>query len=113
MTPALSRGDTCELPATAVHWLTDDPQPGIVLVELVDAQGRPHQLVGKSAYFTGDLFPGSTYPRPAGIPCTIEDIDHGIATVRTLWVTSTEDMPFSFDVELAVLKPAPPGITLS
>jgi hypothetical protein len=106
MPPSLGKDDVGELPATAVCWLTDEPQPGLVLVELVDVHGRPHQLVGKSAYFSGDLAPTSTYPCPTGIQCTIEDVADGIATVSTWWVTSADDIPFSFDVQLDTLKPA-------
>ncbi|MFI9510849.1 hypothetical protein [Nocardia sp. NPDC052566] len=103
-------GDGCELPATAVFWLTDEPQPGIVLVELVDAYGRPHQLVGKSAYFGGDLWPTSTYPCPASIECTIDSVDDGIATVSTRWVTSmADDRPFVFDVRLDAIGPVTTG----
>lgn len=104
MEPALRKGDRCELPATAIIWLTDDPQPGIVLVELVDAIGRPHQLVGKSAYFGGDLQPTSIYPCPTIVDCIVEDINAGIATVSTQWMTGGPDAtPFVFDVHLEIL----------
>ncbi len=104
MPTSLGKDDVCELPATAICWLTDEPQPGLVLVELVDAHGRPHQLVGKCAYFGGNLFPTSTYPCSTSIQCTIEDVDAGIATVSTWWVTSADDTPFFFDVQLDTLR---------
>ena len=101
-----SRDDDCELPATAVCWLCDDPQPGLVLVEFADVYGRPHQLVGKSAYFGGDLLPTSTYPCPTSIDCTIEDVTDGIATVSTCWMTGgPDDTRFVFEVRLDVLAP--------
>ncbi|GAB2657446.1 hypothetical protein [Nocardia goodfellowii] len=110
----LGKGDGCELPATAVLWLNDDPQPGIVLVELADAYGRPHQLVGKSAMFGGELFPTSTYPCPTTIECTIEDVNDGIATVSTWWLSGgPDDVPFVFDVRLDILGPTdrrPPSL---
>ncbi|MEV0547969.1 hypothetical protein AB0H98_14250 [Nocardia salmonicida] len=108
MASILNRGDGCVLPAIAVYWLTDDPQPGIVLVELVDAHGRPHQLVGKSAYFgVGELLPTSPYPCPTSIQCRIEDIDGDLATVKTAdWLTGGPDhTPFVFDVYRDVLVP--------
>ncbi|WP_369372584.1 hypothetical protein [Streptomyces sp. cg36] len=83
MESSLVEGDGCELPATAVCWLTDDPQPGLVLVEFADAYDRPHQLVGKTAYFGGNLTSTSTYPCPTSIQCTIEDITDDVATVST------------------------------
>ncbi|MFF5035405.1 hypothetical protein [Nocardia salmonicida] len=115
MVARLRQGDGCELPAVAVYWLTDDPQPGIVLVELLDAHGRPHQLVGKSVYFGGELLPTSPYPCPTSIRCTIEDIDDDLATVSTAdWFTGGPDhVPFVFEVLLDILDPTnsrPPSV---
>ncbi|WP_225730559.1 MULTISPECIES: pyridoxamine 5'-phosphate oxidase family protein [unclassified Nocardia] len=104
--PSLGKGDRCELPATAFAWLTDDPQPGIVLVEFADAYGRPHQLVGKSVYFGGDLGRTSAYPRPTSIGCVIEDVKDGIATVSTELLEGGPDcVPFIFDVRVDILGP--------
>jgi hypothetical protein len=106
MEPGWGKGDKCELSATVVSWLADEPQPGLVLVEFADAHGRPHQLVGKSAYFSGDLLPTSTYPCPTSIQCTIEDVDDGIATVSTWWLTGgPDDARFVFDVRVEALLP--------
>lgn len=106
MEPSLAKGDGCELPATAVWWLSDEPQPGMVLVEFVDVHDRPHQLVGKSALFGGDLLPTSSYPCPTSIQCTIEDIDDDIATVSTQsLVGGPDDRRFVFEVRLDTLGP--------
>ncbi|MEU0539615.1 hypothetical protein ABZ319_07070 [Nocardia sp. NPDC005978] len=105
MEQRLSKGDGCELPAIAVHLLTDDPQPGIALVEFVDAHGRPHQLVGKTAYF-GGLTGTVAYPCPTSIECTLEDIEDDIATVSTRWLSGGPDhLRFVFEVRLEVLDP--------
>ncbi|MBQ0850346.1 hypothetical protein J8N05_19350 [Streptomyces sp. BH-SS-21] len=106
MGSSLGEGDGCELPATAVCWLTDDPQPGLVLVEFADAYDRPHQLVGKTAYFNGDLLSTSDYPCPTSIQCTIEDVTDDIATVSTWWLEGgPNNTRFIFDVWLDTLKP--------
>ena len=106
MASSLGKGDDCLLPATAACWLTDVPQPGLVLVELADAYTRPHHLVGKSAYFGGDLLPTSPYPCPTTIQCTIEDVDDDIAIVSTWWLTGgPDDTRFVFDVQLDTLWP--------
>ncbi|MEU4412691.1 hypothetical protein [Nocardia salmonicida] len=106
MKEMLGNGDGCELPAIAVYWLSDDPQPGIILVELVDVHGRPHQLVDKTAYFGEELLPTSTYPCLTTIQCTIEEIDDNIATVSTWWLSDgPDDVPFVFDVGLDTLSP--------
>lgn len=106
MEPSPGKGDGCELCATAVCWITDEPQPGLVLVEFADAYGRPHQLVGKSAYFGGDLLPTSAYPCPTSIQCTIEDVDDDIATVSTWWLSGgPHNTRFVFDVRLDTLGP--------
>lgn len=103
---SLTTGDGCELPATAVCWLTDEPQPGLVLVEFVDAYDRPHQLVGKTAYFEGNLLSSSVYPCPTSIQCTIEDVAEGIATVSTWWMSGgPNDTRFVFEVWLDTLRP--------
>jgi hypothetical protein len=91
-----------------VAWLTDEPQPGLVLVELADAHDRPHQLVGESAYFGGDLLPTSIYPCPTSIQCTIDDVNDDIATVSTRWLAGGPDnTPFVCDVRLDALIPHP------
>ena len=107
MQPVPAKGDDCHLPATAVCWLTDEPQPGLILVELTDARGRPYQLVGKVSYFDdgSDLTPDATYPRPVVVACTIDDVHHDIATVSTGWLSDRHGEPFVFDVPLTVLKP--------
>lgn len=107
--PVLAQGDDCDLPATAVCWLTDDPQPGLVLVELTDARGRHHQLVGKVAHFDDgtDLTPTASYPRPTLVACTIDRIDHDTATVSTRWVSDRHGEPFVFDVPLTTLQTSP------
>ncbi|MCU1641387.1 MAG: hypothetical protein JWN03_1662 [Nocardia sp.] len=105
MTSNLAVGDKCELPATAAYWLCDEPQPGLVLVEFVDALGRPHWLIDKCAIFGADLLPTSTYPRPTGIRCAIEEINGEIATVSPWWTISRRGIPFAFDVRLDVLIP--------
>ncbi|MFF3485542.1 hypothetical protein ACFYXC_20065 [Streptomyces sp. NPDC002701] len=105
MGKSLGEGDGCELPATAVYWLTDDPQPGLVLVEFVDAYERPHQLVGKTAYFSGDLHSASAYPCPTSTQCTIEEINDDIATVSTWWLEGgPNNTRFVFDVWLDTLE---------
>ncbi|MEU3935679.1 hypothetical protein AB0E85_27120 [Streptomyces sp. NPDC029044] len=102
----LGKGDGCELPAIAVCWLTDDPQPGLVLVEFADAYDRPHQLVGKTAYFGGNLLSTSAYPCPTSIQCTIEEVTDDIATVSTWWLEGGPDHTrFVFDVWLDTLAP--------
>ncbi|MET9564112.1 MULTISPECIES: hypothetical protein [Streptomyces] len=106
MDTGLGTGDGCELPATAIYWLTDDPQPGLVLVEFADAYGRPHQLVGKTAYFDGDLQSTTDYPCPTSTQCTIEEVNDGVATVSTWWLEGGPDNTrFVFDVWLDILKP--------
>ncbi|MGW4352557.1 hypothetical protein ACWELJ_10750 [Nocardia sp. NPDC004582] len=105
MTPNWATGDRCYLPATAAYWLCDEPQPGLVLVEVVDANGRPHWLVDKCAIFGADLLPTSTYPRATSIQCSIEEINGDIATVSPWWTISRAGMPFLFDVRVEILVP--------
>jgi hypothetical protein len=106
MGSTLNEGDDCLLPATAAFWVCDDPQPGIVHVEFVDANGRPHMLIGKAAYFGGDLYPDTKYPCPTDVPCTVEGIDGDIATVSTMLLDSyVFNSRFVYEVPLNVLTP--------
>ncbi|WP_307038411.1 hypothetical protein [Streptomyces canus] len=77
---------------------TTGPDPGGVR--------RPHQLVGKTAYFDGNLQPTSPYPCPTSIQCTIEEIADDVATVSTWWLEGgPNDTRFVFDVPLETLTP--------
>lgn len=102
-----AEGDACEFPAVAVCWLADEPQPGMVLVELSDVHGRPHQLVGKTAYFEDGvtLQSSAAYPMPVDVRCAIDKIDGGVATVSTWWVSDRYGNPFVFELPLDTLTP--------
>ncbi|WP_157172960.1 hypothetical protein [Nocardia exalbida] len=71
----------------AVRWVADD-QPGIIEVQLTDAEGVVHSLIDKLPIFDGteDLGPGSTYPVPVEIEVDlVEPIDGGNAVVDLRW----------------------------
>jgi len=101
-------GETGELPATAVRWLAVDPEPGLVLVELLDDFHRPRQLVGKGSDFGSgtDLTPDATYPRPTRVHCTVERVRYHSATVSIVGPTDIDGKPFICDVDRALLNPA-------
>jgi hypothetical protein len=100
-------GETCELPATAVRWLAVEPQPGLVLVELLDDWYRPSQLIGEAADFGNgtDLTPDGTYPRPTQVHCTIDRLSYDTATITILGPTDSKGRPFVTEVALSELNP--------
>jgi hypothetical protein len=61
--------------ATALRWISDEPQPGWIEVEFIDADGRRWLVHDKPPMFVeppGDGFlPTSSYPAPTLIPCDL------------------------------------------
>lgn len=56
-----------------VRFINDEPQPGVVECELVDANGKVHRFVEKTAVVSSDhLFRDAAYPRPGVIACEVE-----------------------------------------
>ncbi|MET8653530.1 hypothetical protein [Nocardia aurea] len=77
------------LKGTAVGWVGDDGElPGVIEVQLIDAEGTVHSLIDKVPIFgrTEDLGPDSTYPLPVDI-CVdlIERIDGDRALIELRW----------------------------
>ncbi len=61
--------------ATAMRWISDEPQPGRIEVEFVDPDGRRWFVRDKAPIFAeppGGFLPTSPYPMPTLIPCEIE-----------------------------------------
>jgi hypothetical protein len=62
------------LRATALRWISDEPQPGWVEVELVDADGRRWLVHDKPPIVAeppNGFLPTSSYPMPTLIPCHV------------------------------------------
>ena len=59
------------------RYVSDDPQPGIVECELIDANGESHLFIEKTSIVSeDDLDAHSSYPLPGLIACTILDRRH-------------------------------------
>ncbi|MFE6038700.1 hypothetical protein [Streptomyces sp. NPDC056452] len=70
--------------------MDDEPFPGIVEVQFIDATGRCRSLIDKCAIFArlDELAPDSTYPVEVTVACVIEcdavgTVDDEIVTVST------------------------------
>ena len=59
--------------ATAIRWVSGEPQPGIVDVEIKDVDGRAWRFRDKSAIFDADgiLTAAADYPVTIRIPCEV------------------------------------------
>jgi hypothetical protein len=70
------------LNCTAVRWVSAEPQPGLIEVELVDAAGRIWTFVDKTTIFGGgsDLFPDRIYLAAVTVRCT--QLGKGITGLR-------------------------------
>lgn len=56
-----------------VRFVDEEPQPGIVECELVDADGKLHRFVEKTAVVSSDhLFRDNDYPRAGALACEVE-----------------------------------------
>ena len=99
------QGELCEFDAEAIAVLDDD-YPGVVLVEFTDAYGRPHQLVGKVPYFGNHeaLTPDTKYPVTVTVDVVVGYSEDGVAAVSTCSLTSSEAVPFVFDMPTTALR---------
>jgi hypothetical protein len=79
-----------ELRCEAVRWVDDEPFPGIVEVQFVDAAGHRWSLIDKSSIFAqvAEPAPDSDYPVKVTVACEVQgDIEStaggGVVTVST------------------------------
>lgn len=61
------------LRATATGWVDDEPHPGLVSVEIVDADGVVHRLLEKCSAIDAGLGPRTRYPVEVSIACAARD----------------------------------------
>ena len=95
-----------------VRWVSDEPQPGLVEVELTDADGNRWSFVDKCAIFSADWTEPSHPPSTAGIRCTVVGpIDAPVVTIDTSRPDSVEstDGMSTFRVPLQALSPIDPA----
>jgi hypothetical protein len=60
--------------ATALRWISDEPQPGLIEVEFFDAAGHRWLVHDQPPVFAeppGGFWPSSAYPLPTLIACNI------------------------------------------
>jgi hypothetical protein len=60
--------------ATALRWISDEPQPGLIEVEFFDADGRRWLVHDQPPVFAeppGGFLPTSSYPLPTLIACNV------------------------------------------
>lgn len=61
--------------ASILRWISDEPQPGWIEVEFIDADGRRWLVHDKPPIFElppGGISATSSYPMPTLIPCKVE-----------------------------------------
>lgn len=72
-----------ELSVRPVRWVNDEPQPGVVEVELIDANEHPWRFLDKAVIFSAEWLSGEGMPERAAIRCTIVEVDGELALVNT------------------------------
>jgi hypothetical protein len=81
-----------ELIVQIVSFVSDEPQPGIVACELVDAEGKGHTFIDKVPGFSIETLDShSTYPRAGAIRCRA--LDKYLDTNGRDVVRITTDLP--------------------
>jgi hypothetical protein len=87
---------------SAVRWVDDEPFPGLVEVELADADGRRWTFVDKSAVFDRNnvLGPSSHYPVELKLACTIVERrdDRVVISTAEPWGIETGEQQSTFTV---------------
>lgn len=98
-------GATAFVRARAVRWVSDEPFPGLIEVELADAAGKRWTFVDKYPMFDPEsaFGPSTNYPVPLQIACTMLDRRQDEAVVSTAepWGLETIDGSHEFVVSLS------------
>ena len=88
--------------AWAVRWVDDEPFPGVVEVELADADGRRWTFIDKSAVFDRNnvLGPSSHYPVEVRLACTVRERhdDRVVISTAEPWSLETVEGQSTFTV---------------
>ena len=95
--------DTVYVRAQVVRWVSDEPIPGIVEVQLIDGSGKVWTFVDKYPMFiaTGSLSPTSDYPTPLEIACTVVERNSERVIVSTALPYGIETVDGVSDFTLA------------
>ncbi len=88
------------------RYISDEPQPGIVACDFIDAHGRRWSFVDKTAIFSAaDLDAQTNYPQPGVIACEVvgrrlDETGREIVTVDTArpWAVEAVDGAVKFEV---------------
>jgi hypothetical protein len=94
--------------ASAVRWVGDDPFPGVVEVELIDAESRTWTFIDKAAVFDRDniLGPASDYPVELRLACTVLERHDESVVISTAepWGIETVEQQSTFTVHRDQLR---------
>jgi hypothetical protein len=94
--------------ASAVRWVDDEPFPGVVEVELADADRRTWTFIDKAAVFDRDntLGPASHYPIEVKLACTVVERhdDRGVISTAEPWGIETVEQQSTFTVHCDQLR---------
>ena len=93
--------------ASAVRWVDDEPFPGVVEVELADADGRMWTFIDKAAVFDRDsLSPAAQYPIELKLACTVVERhdDRVVISTAKPWGIETVEQQSTFTVHRDQLR---------
>ena len=72
------------LKCEAIRWVSDEPQPGWIEVQMTDASGRMWRFFDKPPMFEGDIPLQPTSPYPVAAAIAVRIVEEGeVLTVST------------------------------
>jgi hypothetical protein len=100
-------GMTTYLKARALRWVSDEPFPGMVAVEIVDAAGIEREFIDKYPMFgkNPELGPATPYPMNILIACSVlrDGEDGVVVSTAEPWGLEATDGTCEFTVNPADL----------
>ena len=91
--------------AVAVRWVSDEPQPGMIEISVLDAYGREHRIFEKDIVTPSPLTKDAQFPIDLWIEAESRDSDEGRARVTLPWNMATTESETELTLSRELLLP--------
>lgn len=96
----MERSNFASLRASVIRWVSNEPYPGLIEVQIRDGKGKVWSFVDKYPMFlqSGSLGPASKYPVSVNIACIVISRTHDEVVVSTAepWGLEAIDGTYEF-----------------